>query len=118
MIHQAWDLAFLMHNGVVLACYCANSVPTLLISWQGSSSESVAKARRLRRQRKLDRTEIPADHVVVTEEVLGKGGFGAVFLADYNGRNAAAKVGHTAVYRCGTVWNASNLRPLLDLPPF
>ena len=30
--------------------------------------------------------------MVVTDELLGKGGFGDVFLADLNGRNAAAKV--------------------------
>lgn len=62
---------------------------------KGSSSKSVAEARRVRRQRNLDRTEIPPNHVSVTKELLGKGGFGAVFLADYNGRNAAAKVRHT-----------------------
>lgn len=28
----------------------------------------------------------------MTDELLGKGGFGAVYLADFNGRNAAAKV--------------------------
>ena len=28
----------------------------------------------------------------ITEEVLGKGGFGEVYLDDYNGQNAAAKV--------------------------
>lgn len=52
----------------------------------------MAEARRARRQRKLDEVEIPADQVVVTDEVLGKGGFGEVFFADFNGLNAAAKV--------------------------
>ena len=46
----------------------------------------------LRRQRKLDQVEIPEDHVTVTGDLLGKGGFGEVYLADYNGHNAAAKV--------------------------
>ena len=52
----------------------------------------LSEARRLRRQRKLDAVEIPERHVMVTDELLGKGGFGSVYIADYNGRNAAAKV--------------------------
>ena len=58
-------------------------------------SESLADARSARRRRKLDQIEIPEDHVLVTNELLGKGGFGEVFIADYNGRNAAAKVSLT-----------------------
>ncbi|CBJ30083.1 putative CTR1-like protein kinase/ leucine rich repeat-containing protein [Ectocarpus siliculosus] len=58
-----------------------------------AKAESLAEARRARRQRKLDQVEIPDDHVVITEEMLGRGGFGEVYLADYNGHNAAAKVG-------------------------
>lgn len=50
------------------------------------------EARRSRRQRKLDAVEISDDDVTVTDELLGKGGFGTVFMADYNGWNAAAKV--------------------------
>lgn len=50
------------------------------------------EARRRRRQRRLDRLEIPQEQVIVTKELLGRGGFGAVYLADFNGRNAAAKV--------------------------
>lgn len=46
----------------------------------------------MRRQRKLDLLEIPQDHVIITDDLLGKGGFGEVYLADYNGYNAAAKV--------------------------
>ncbi|CAN0080537.1 unnamed protein product, partial [Ectocarpus sp. 12 AP-2014] len=57
-------------------------------------AESLAEARRSRRQRKLDQIEIPEDHVSITNEVLGRGGFGVVYLADYNGHNAAAKVQH------------------------
>ena len=55
-------------------------------------AESLAEARRARRQRKLDQIEIPAEHVTVSDELLGKGGFGAVYIADFNGRNAAVKV--------------------------
>lgn len=58
----------------------------------GAASESVAEARRARRRRNLDLVEIPEDHVFVTGDLLGKGGYGEVYLADYNGRNAAAKV--------------------------
>lgn len=57
-----------------------------------ATSESVAGARRIRRQRKLDQVEIPEEHLFITNDLLGKGGFGEVYLADYNGHNAAAKV--------------------------
>lgn len=57
-----------------------------------STATALADARRLRRQRNLGRIEIPETQVTVTDELLGKGGFGAVYLADFNGRNAAAKV--------------------------
>ena len=60
--------------------------------WQ-MKAESIVSARQLRRQRNLDQIEIPEHHVLISEEILGKGGFGTVYLADYNGRNAAAKVG-------------------------
>lgn len=52
----------------------------------------MAEARRRKRQRKLDQIEIPEDHVTITNELLGSGGFGDVYLADFNGRNAAVKV--------------------------
>ncbi|CAN0514181.1 unnamed protein product [Ectocarpus sp. 12 AP-2014] len=48
-----------------------------------AQAESLAEARRSRRQRKFDQIEIPEDHVSITNEVLGKGGFGVVYLADY-----------------------------------
>lgn len=49
-------------------------------------------SRRARRQRNLDQVEIPADDVTITAEMLGKGGFGTVYLGDYLGRNVACKV--------------------------
>lgn len=52
----------------------------------------MAEARRARRPRKLDQIEIAPDQLTLTGEVLGKGGYGTVYMADYNGRNAAAKV--------------------------
>ncbi|CAM9381942.1 unnamed protein product, partial [Ectocarpus sp. 4 AP-2014] len=59
---------------------------------ESTTSESVAEARSIRRQRKLDQVEIPEDQLFITTDLLGKGGFGEVYLADYNGHNAAAKV--------------------------
>lgn len=61
----------------------------------GSVKESLAEARRVRRLRKLNQIEIPEDHLKLTDELLGRGGFGSVYMADYNGRNAAAKVRQT-----------------------
>ncbi|CAN0274037.1 unnamed protein product [Ectocarpus sp. 6 AP-2014] len=66
------------------------------LSLSEAASESVAEARRVKRQRKLDQVEIPAEYLSITDELLGKGGFGEVYLADYNGHNAAAKVLHIA----------------------
>lgn len=59
--------------------------------WQ-RTAVCIAAARRLRRERNLNQVEIPEDNVTISSELLGKGGFGSVFIADYNGRNAAAKV--------------------------
>lgn len=68
-----------------LSCFAQRSIAE-------AKSRSLAEARSARRQRKLDQVEIPPDQVVVTDELLGSGGFGHVYLADLNGRNAAAKV--------------------------
>lgn len=57
-----------------------------------SRGSLVCQSRRTRRQRNLDTVEIPECCVTITDELLGKGGFGAVYIADYNGWNAAAKV--------------------------
>lgn len=54
--------------------------------------ESVVEARSIKRRRKLDQVEIPEEHLSMTDELLGKGGFGEVYVADYNGHNAAVKV--------------------------
>ncbi|CAM9226240.1 unnamed protein product [Ectocarpus sp. 12 AP-2014] len=62
------------------------------LSMAEATSESVAEAHRIRRQRKLDQVEIPEEHLFITNDLLGKGGFGEVYLADYNSHNAAAKV--------------------------
>ncbi|CAM9121323.1 unnamed protein product, partial [Ectocarpus sp. 13 AM-2016] len=59
-----------------------------------AQAESLVEARRSRRQHRLDQIEIPEDQLSITNEMLGKGGFGVVYLADYNGHNAAAKVQH------------------------
>ncbi|CAM9974678.1 unnamed protein product, partial [Scytosiphon promiscuus] len=56
-----------------------------------AKAKSLAEARRSRRQRKLDAVEIPADQVEVSDELLGRGGFGEVFIARVYERNAAAK---------------------------
>lgn len=72
--------------------YCVDLFMKLQRSGPGSSAASLLEARRVRRQRKLDMVEIPEPFVTVTDELLGKGGFGAVYIEDYNGRNVAAKV--------------------------
>lgn len=74
---------------------CRRFILLLLIlkeSLEESMWEARAEARSAKRQRKLNQLEIPEDHVLITDDLLGKGGFGEVFVADYNGRNAAAKV--------------------------
>ena len=57
-----------------------------------SASQAMAELRRAKRQRRLQQLEIPEDQVTLTDVLLGKGGFADVFLADYSGINAAAKV--------------------------
>lgn len=70
-----------------------------------SAQTLLLEARCLRRQRKLDAVEIPERYVTVTNELLGKGGFGSVYMADYNGRNAAAKVGRRTFFESHTGFN-------------
>ncbi|CAM9401021.1 unnamed protein product, partial [Scytosiphon promiscuus] len=57
-----------------------------------ASKESATSSKRERRQRRLSQLEIPMSEVDITDEVLGRGGFGTVYLADLHGLNAAAKV--------------------------
>ncbi len=57
-----------------------------------TDSELLADERAARRRLKLDQLEIPEEQVAITDELLGRGGFGAVYLANYNYRNVAAKV--------------------------
>lgn len=57
-----------------------------------ATSEALAEARGIKRQRKVDQVEIPEDHLFITTDLLRKGGFGEVYLADQNGLNGAAKV--------------------------
>lgn len=54
--------------------------------------EAMKESKRERRRRRLADLEIAEEDLKLTNEVLGKGGFGTVYLADLNGRNAAAKV--------------------------
>eukprot|EP00903_Cladosiphon_okamuranus_P019138 g17605.t1 len=55
-------------------------------------NEALVEARRKRRQRRMFQMEIPKEEVTITDELLGTGGFGSVYLCDYNGWNVAAKV--------------------------
>lgn len=53
----------------------------------------LVKSARKRRRRRLGQVDIPASDVhIAPDEVLGVGGFGTVYLADYHGLNAAVKV--------------------------
>lgn len=71
----------------------------------------------MRRKRNLAQIEIPEDDVEISRDFLGKGGFGAVYIADYGGRNAAAKVMTSLVitsnlhvlYYCFDLYRPSNL---------
>ena len=62
------------------------------LSLSEAASESVAEARRVKRQRKLDQVGIPAEYRSITDEFLGKGGFGEVYVADYDGHSAEEKL--------------------------
>ncbi|CAM9099897.1 unnamed protein product, partial [Pylaiella littoralis] len=57
-----------------------------------ASEQKARTMKRRRRQKRLEQLEIPTSEVEITDEVLGRGGFGNVYLADLNGLNAAAKV--------------------------
>lgn len=59
---------------------------------QTTTKQASGASRRRRRQQRLDQLEIPVSEVEITDEVLGRGGFGTVYLADLGGLNAAAKV--------------------------
>ncbi|CAM9385073.1 unnamed protein product [Ectocarpus fasciculatus] len=60
---------------------------------QAESAASAAANRRSRRQRKLNEIEIPEDDVLISsDELLGRGGFGAVHIGDFLGRSVACKV--------------------------
>ena len=52
----------------------------------------MAESRRKKREQRLQQLEIPEHELTLTDVLLGKGGFGEVYLADYSGVNAAAKV--------------------------
>ena len=87
------ELSVYAASSSIFVCqWPSDSRATNLSGRQEAVATALADARQLRRQRNLDRVEILEDHVTVTDELLGKGGFGAVYLADFNGRNAAAKV--------------------------
>lgn len=49
-------------------------------------------SRQTRRQRRLDELSISGDKVILTDNVLGKGGFGTVVICNFYDRNAAAKI--------------------------
>lgn len=81
--------AYASVNNVVIAS--AGVLLKIIYSEADSNAECLAEARCVRRQRKLDQIEIPENHVTISDELLGIGGFGEVYIADYNGHNAAAK---------------------------
>lgn len=76
----------------LLFCLSYGSNPPQASSAGENEVNAVAESRRLHRQRCLDQLEVPKDHVILTNELLGRGRFAEVFIADHNGRNAAAKV--------------------------
>lgn len=56
------------------------------------TKEALAASQKRRRVRRLKQLEIPEKSLTITGELLGKGGFGTVYVAHYNGKDAAAKV--------------------------
>ncbi|CAM9886444.1 unnamed protein product, partial [Scytosiphon promiscuus] len=58
---------------------------------------------------------IPEDHLFITGDLLGKGGFGEVYLADYNGHNAAAKVWTELPFRRDIKRTLSQLEAMIRL---
>lgn len=54
--------------------------------------KALTASRWRRRQRRLDQLEISVDRLILTDDLLGKGGFGVVFKASYDGPEAAAKI--------------------------
>ena len=95
-VYFTWRAPYDQRSGVVFttvpSCRCIGCFETPQRSELDSSATSMWDARRIRRQRNLDKIEIPEHDVMITDELLGKGGFGAVYMADYNGRNVAVKV--------------------------
>lgn len=57
-----------------------------------TDAEVVAKETRLQREHRFKQVDIPADQVVIFGDTIGNRGCGTVYIADYNGKNAAAKV--------------------------
>lgn len=55
---------------------------------------AIARGKRIRRRKNfiIHTANMMFQQVHITAEVIGKGGFGTVYLADFNGLNAAAKV--------------------------
>ncbi|CAM9869295.1 unnamed protein product [Ectocarpus fasciculatus] len=65
--------------------------PGLFEEPQASGAESLAEARRRRRQQIWGDIEIPEKEVHIMD-FLGQGGFGEVYMGDYGGKNVAIKV--------------------------
>ncbi|CAM9565340.1 unnamed protein product [Ectocarpus sp. 6 AP-2014] len=91
----AVDRAILRSNFGLLTHHVGAERPGPLSSSHQAESAlaSAAASRRSRRQRKLKQIEIPEDEVLISsDELLGRGGFGAVHIGDFLGRSVACKV--------------------------